>query len=141
MIDSVYFLFLRTESRYESNQKSFLSAHTLIHRNTINMAVRRRKAEIERKEAHPEQTISSSRAAKASFITFLSLFLLIIWGYHGYLVLNGVVFHNYEAHLVPKIVLNVSILMLHGWISLKALTYLNVVMLDNDIDSDHKKYL
>ncbi|CCE86052.1 Piso0_005699 [Millerozyma farinosa CBS 7064] len=105
------------------------------------MVVRRRKAETEGKEVHSEQTISSSRAVKASFITFLSLFLLIIWGYHGYLVFNGFVLHYYEDDLVSKIVLNVSLLMLHGWLSLKLLTYLNMVMLDNDIDSDHKKYL
>lgn len=88
----------------------------------------------------PDEEISTARVLKALFLTFLSLFAIVLWGYHSVWAVK-VIFYNMYGNLLNNLVFGPGTLIAHGGLSIKLITYLNVILLDDKIDADHKKYL
>lgn len=88
----------------------------------------------------PDEDISTSRVIKALFLTFLSLFAIVLWGYHSVWAVQVMIYNSY-GNFFNNLVFGPGTLIAHGGLSIKLVTYLNVILLDDKIDADHKKYL
>lgn len=88
----------------------------------------------------PDEEISTSRVIRALFLTFLSLLLILVWGYHSVWAVKVVINKTY-GNLLNNLVFGPGTLIANGGLSIKFVTYLNEILLDDKIDADHKKYL
>lgn len=104
------------------------------------MEARRRLKSKQPKQGIPDEEISTSRVLRALFLTFLSLFLIVLWGYHSVWAVKVVIYKTY-GNLLNNLIFGPGTLIANGGLSIKFVTFLNEVLLDDRIDADHKKYL
>lgn len=104
------------------------------------MEQRRRVESKPKPQGIPDEEVSTSRVIKALLLTFLSLFMIVLWGYHSVWAFKVVIYKTY-GNLLNNLVFGPGTLIANGLLSVKFVTYLNEILLDDKIDADHKKYL
>lgn len=97
-------------------------------------------APLKKPQPRQQEKISPDRAIKASLLTFLSLVLLILWGYHALWAIKVFVYNRFGG-ILNNTVYGVGTLVANAGISIKAVTWLNDKWLEDKLDADHKKYI
>lgn len=92
------------------------------------------------KAYQPPTKISKSRVLNSAILTFLGLAIIIGLFYHLVWAL-GVLRTNAYGDILSNIMFGFGTLFANGVVSFRLLTYLNVKLIDDKIDADHKKYI
>lgn len=88
----------------------------------------------------PDEEISTSRVVKSLFLTFLSLFFIGLWCYHAVWAVKVMIYKTY-GNAFNNLIFGPGTAIANAGLSIKLVTYLNIVLLDDKIDADHKKYI
>lgn len=94
----------------------------------------------ELRRKRPQERISKSRAAKASLLTGLTVVVFLIGCYHLWWAVRAF-YHNKYGSTFNNIMIIAGGFILNAVVMAKALQFLEIKLLSDAIDADHKKYI
>ncbi|ODV78380.1 uncharacterized protein CANTADRAFT_90730 [Suhomyces tanzawaensis NRRL Y-17324] len=96
---------------------------------------------LSRKPAYkPQERVSKSRALNASILTVLTLLLVVMWAYHTVWAVKVMINRPYGSFL-NNLIFGPGTLIANTGVSTKIVSYINTKLVEDKIDSDHKKYI
>ncbi|CUM63560.1 uncharacterized protein PRCAT00001138001 [Priceomyces carsonii] len=87
-----------------------------------------------------EDRPSKQRALNAFILTLTSLFVVILLVYHAFWAVK-VVYYNQYGRLFSSLVYGPGTLVANAGLSTRFLKFLNRKLLEDTLDTDHKKYI
>lgn len=93
-----------------------------------------------KRQVQKEDRVSRTRVLYAILLTIFSLVLVVIWGYHAVWAVNVILNRTYGS-FISNLIFGPGTFIAGVGLSVKLVTYLNQILLENKLDMDHKKYL
>ncbi|CAH2355403.1 hypothetical protein CLIB1423_25S01486 [[Candida] railenensis] len=97
-------------------------------------------AQLKQRKPSEDDRVSKSRVTYAVLLTIFSVILVVLWGFHAVWAAKVILNRTYGSFF-NNLVFGPGTFVAGVGLSVKLVTYLNNVLLEERLDMDHKKYI